>query len=279
MPFTLIRGTYHIRGYKPDGDSIRFEALDNTNWEKLSGSPVVLNGRGHGQLRLEGIDTLETHYQGVHQPLALATKALDFLLNRLGITAVEFDVLMTRVSEANEESTEGFILSREVEQFGRPIAFVFPGVPPEPDGSSIFVTRERLRQSVNNLSVLEGLAYPTYYKGLFSDLRAELTDAVQQARSIGLNVWAEDVTNTGFDVPDLTAVTERHVIMPKLFRRLAEFLEGGGSVEGFKKFLEAKEELILIISTGHITHFDTVVEVVGNVVRMTEPPENLVFLT
>ena len=66
--------------------------------------------------------------------------------------------------------------------------------------------------------------------------------------------------------------------MPKLFRRLAEFLEGGGSVEGFKKFLEAKEELILIISTGHITHFDTVVEVAGNVVRMTEPPENLVFL-
>jgi endonuclease YncB( thermonuclease family) len=277
MPFTLIRGTYHIRGYKPDGDSIRFEALDNANWKKLSGPPAALNGRGHAQLRLEGIDTLETHYEGVHQPLALATKALDFLLSRLGITAVEFDVLMTRVNDANEESAEGFILSRQVERFGRPVAFVFPGVPPEPDGSSIFLTRERLRQSVNHLSVLEGLAYTTYYKGLFFDLRAELTDAVQQARSNRINIWAEDVTNAGFDVPDLTAVTERHVIMPKLFRRLAEFLEGGGSVEGFKKFLEAKQEPITIISTAHFTHFDTVVEVTGKIVRMTEPPENLVF--
>jgi endonuclease YncB( thermonuclease family) len=277
MPFTLIRGTYHIRGYQPDGDSIRFEALDNANWEKLSGPPVVLNGRGHAQLRLEGIDTLETHYRVFHQPLTLATKALDFLLNRLGITSTEFDVLMTRVTNANEESAEGFVLSREAEQFGRPIAFVYRGVPVEADGSSIFLTRERLRGSVNYQSVLEGLAYATYYAGLFPDLRAELTDAVRQARSSHVNIWAEDVTNDGFDVPDLEAITERHVIMPKLFRRLVDFLEGGGSVEGFKQSLEARREPIMIISTAHFTHFDTVVEVTGNVVRMTEPPENLVF--
>jgi hypothetical protein len=184
---------------------------------------------------------------------------------------------MTRVSDANEEGAEGFILSRQVEQFGRPVAFVFPGIPPEPDGSSIFLTRKRLRESVNYLSVLEGLAYATYYQGLFSDLRAELTDVVQQARANGINVWAEDVTNAGFDVPDLSAVTDRHVIMPKLFRRLADFFEGGGSVENFKEYLEALQIAIMILSTAHFTHFDTVVEVVGNVVRMTEPPENLVF--
>lgn len=277
MPFTLIRGTYHIKGYKPDGDSIRFKALDNANWEKLFGKPVVLNARGHAQLRLEAIDTLETHYNGAHQPLALGTKALTLLLNSLGIRDLRFDALMTLVTEADEEGAEGFIFSRTTDQHGRPVAFVYRGTPPEADGSSVFVTRERLRESVNVLSALEGLAYATYYAGLFSDLRAELTDAVQKARVNGDNIWAEDVTNTGFEVPDLSAITDTHVIMPKLFRRLVDFLAGGGTVARFEQYLEALQEPIMIISTAHFTHFDTVVEVTGNVVRLTEPPENLVF--
>jgi hypothetical protein len=74
------------------------------------------------------------------------------------------------------------------------------------------------------------------------------------------------------DVIDASsALTDRHVIMPKLFRRLAEFLEGGGSVAGFKQFLEAKQESITILPTADFTHFDTVVEVAGNIIRMTEP--------
>jgi endonuclease YncB( thermonuclease family) len=277
MPFTLIRGTYHIKGYKPDGDSIRFKALDDANWEKLSGTRVPLNAKGHAQLRLEAIDTLETHYQGKHQPLALGTKALTFLLNSLGIKNPKFDALMTTVTDADEAGTEGFIFSRTTEQGGRPVSFVYHGVPPEADGSSVFVTRERLRESVNVLSAVEGLAYATYYSGLFSDLRAEVTDAVQQARGKGDNIWAEDATNAGFEVPDLTAITDTHVILPKLFRRLVDFLAGGGTVARFKEYLEALQEPIMILSTAHFTHFDTVVEVTGNVVRMTEPPENLVF--
>jgi hypothetical protein len=39
MSFTLIRGTYHIQGYKPDGDSIRFGALDSAHWKKLTERP------------------------------------------------------------------------------------------------------------------------------------------------------------------------------------------------------------------------------------------------
>jgi predicted double-glycine peptidase len=42
-------------------------------------------------------------------------------------------------------------------------------------------------------------------------------------------------------------------------------------------FLASKAEGVTIISTAHFTHFDTVIEVNGNTVRMTEPPENLVF--
>jgi hypothetical protein len=118
---------------------------------------------------------------------------------------------------------------------------------------------------------------PTYYKGLFPDLRDTLTEAAGLAREAPRGVWTEDRTTEGFEVEGLESITEEHVVLPKLFRRLAEYLEGGGPVAGFEEFLEAKDEEVIVISTVHPTHFDTVVEVEGDKVRMTEPPENLIF--
>ena len=91
MPFITIKGTFHITGYSPDGDSIRFKANNEANWNSLAGPYVHLNAREHAQLRFEGIDTLETHYQGYHQPLKYANKATDFLLAELGIEDVLHD--------------------------------------------------------------------------------------------------------------------------------------------------------------------------------------------
>jgi hypothetical protein len=67
------------------------------------------------------------------------------------------------------------------------------------------------------------------------------------------------------------------VILPKLFRRLAEHLDGGGVIAGFKQYLEARGDLVTILPTAHFTHFDTVVEVSGETVRLTVPPEDLIF--
>lgn len=275
MPFYVIKGTFHVKGYSPDGDSIRFKADNETNWTKLAGPPVKLNARRHAQLRLEAIDTLETHYRNTHQPLTLATKALDFLLHDLGITGVQWDTLRTIITAAND-GTAGYIITRTVEPNRRPVAFVYAGSPPEADGSQIFLEADRVRQSLNYQLLETGLAYPTYYQGLFPDLRRALTEAVSYARQAN-GIWAEDRTNAGFEVTGLESISQEHVILPKLFRRLAEYLEGGGSVAGFKEFLAARAEGVFIISSAHFTHFDTVVEVGGNSVKMTEPPENLIF--
>ncbi len=275
MPFYVIKGTFHVKGYSPDGDSIRFQADHEANWTKLAGPPVKLNARRHAQLRLEAIDTLETHYRNTHQPLTLATKALDFLLHDLGITGVQWDTLRTIITAAND-GTAGYIITRTVEPNRRPVAFVYAGSPPEADGSQIFLEADRVRQSLNYQLLETGLAYPTYYQGLFPDLRRALTEAVSYARQAN-GIWAEDRTNAGFEVTGLESISQEHVILPKLFRRLAEYLEGGGSVAGFKEFLAARAEGVFIISSAHFTHFDTVVEVGGNSVKMTEPPENLVF--
>jgi endonuclease YncB( thermonuclease family) len=276
MPFIIIKGSFHVVGYSPDGDSIRFKADNKAHWGKLSGPSVELNARQHAQLRIEAIDTLETHYEGEHQPLELATKALEFLLSGLGITDVQWNESRTKVTKA-KDGTNGYIISRSVESNRRPVAFVFAGTAPEADGSSVFLDVPRMRQSLNFQSLEAGLAYPTYYKGLFYDLRNELSKETKRARKAKRGVWAKDRTNAGFAVPNLAAITNQHVILPKLFRRLVKFLQGGGSVAGFKNYLEQQAEGVTIISTAHFTHFDTVVEVNGNKVKLTERPENLMF--
>jgi hypothetical protein len=207
----------------------------------------------------------------------LAIRALDRLLLDLGITGVKWDELRTKIIETND-GTEGYTLSRSVERNGRPVCFVYAGTPPEADGSEIFLEVERMRQSLNYRLLEEGLAYPTYYEGLFSDLREALTDAVSRAREAKLEIWPEDRTNKGFVVEGLESISDEHVILPKLFRRLAKYLEGGGPVAGFKEFLERRLERVVIVPTTHFTHFDNVVDVDGVTVRMTELPENLVFL-
>ena len=276
MPFSVIEGTFHVVGYSPDGDSVRFRARDEASWRNLSGPPVSLNARGHAQLRFEAIDTLETHYLNSHQPLGLATEALQFLLDGVGITDVGWNEARTEVTSATD-GTRGYVLSRATERNRRPVAFVYAGEPPEPDGAGIFLDVDMLRGSLNYRSLERGFAYPTYYKGLFPNLRETMTGAVARTREEGLGVWAEDRTNSGFRVEGLKSLSEEHVILPKLFHRLAEYLQAGGSVAGFDEFLEGRAEEIVVIPSVHATHFDTVVEVEGETVRMTERPEDLIF--
>src|SRR5919108_2345360 len=86
----------------------------------------------------------------------------------------------------------GFILSRALEAHGRPVAFVFAGAPPQPDGSEIVLKPGLLRKSVNFKSLAAGHAYPLYYDTLFVDLRDAFTTAAATARSQGLGIWAAD---------------------------------------------------------------------------------------
>lgn len=276
MPFTLIKGTFHVTGYEPDGDSIRFKADQAANWEKLDGRPVELNAKQHAQLRIEAIDTLETHYKGHHQPLKYAQSAMQFLLGGLGIKSVKFSADGIRVISA-ADGTRGYILTRTTEGNRRPVSFVFAGSASEADGKAMNLTVTRLKKSLNYKSVAAGLAYPTYYEGFFPDLRNAMTKAAVAARKAGKGLWPADKTNKGFKVPKLSAVTDTQVILPKLFRRIVAYLEGGGSITGFKTYLAQHRDKVLELSAGHSTHLDTFVEVMGTKVRLTVKPEQLVF--
>lgn len=277
MTFTLIKGTFHVKGYSPDGDSIRFRAKDSANWRKLSGPAVALNALGHSQLRIEAVDALETHYEGYHQPLRLARAAGRYLLSCLGIHEVVWDETQSRVIKA-EDGTEGYILARSTEINRRPVAFVFAGECIEKDGSMITLNESILKKSLNYGLIARGLAYPMYYNGLFSDLRLPMTAAMKRAREDERGFWPYDLTTKGFSVPNLGTITNEVAILPKLFRRIVDYMGEGGNIDGFKDHLTKGCEPLVRVAQVHFTRLDSIVEVKGDRVMLTESPENLIFL-
>jgi len=284
MPFTLIKGTFYVVGYSPDGDSIRFKANNPKNWEKISGRPKI-NKKEHVQLRFEGIDALETHFtpkvkgaKSEHQPMLLGKAARDYTISAVGIKNVKWGPKDARVSRA-DDGVAGYILTRAIDnnKFGRPVSFVYAGTTAKADGSEVHLDVNTLKKSINYKLIESGNAYPTYYPTLFYDLRNAITNAVKKARSAKKGLWPQDKTS-GFTLSGKEAVTDQYPIFPKLFRRLIEHLAKGGTVSNFRQFLEDKKDGVLILPEAHHTSaLDYIVEVKGKKIGMKVLPENLVF--
>jgi hypothetical protein len=89
----------------------------------------------------------------------------------------------------------------------------------------------------------------------------------------------EDRSTSGADVNGLDSLENDVVIVPKLFRRLVDYLRlGDPSLAGFPAFLDQAAKSFFILSTGQsTTGLDAVVGVTGDTVRMTHRIEELVF--
>jgi endonuclease YncB( thermonuclease family) len=283
---TLIKGEYRVVGAAPDGDSIRFYPDAADAWER-AGLNVRPNAAGGAQLRLEGIDALETHYtpavgdlRNLHQPHDLGRAAAAELLRLLG-----FEEVVRRddevVTSATPATRPGHIYTRFADKYGRAVAFAYAGTSDQPDLAAVFLDAAALAGSVNQQLLASGLEYPTYYSKLFVDLRAALNGAVEEARAAGRGVWPDDVTMKGVTVDSLATLTDVAVVLPKLFRRLVDYLSinnGDVSLAGLPAYLASRDDRLVVVSTGQITGFDNVLVVDGQTVRTTRPPEDLVFI-
>ncbi|BAQ65209.1 thermonuclease family protein [Geminocystis sp. NIES-3709] len=276
MSFTLIKGTFHAVGYSPDGDSIRFKASNIENWSKLIGIPPQLNEFNHVQIRLIGIDSLETHFHQCKQSVKWALSAANFLLEYLEIDEVKWNQEKNIIVKA-DDNIEGFILAKKTDQHGRPLAFVFKGKIDVIDGDIFFLPIELFFKSVNYQSLLYGESYPTYYRGLAPTLRRKMTLAVNQARKEDRGVWKFDSTNKGFHVWDLFDEEKNIVILPKLFRRLVSYLEINQELEGFK-YSVVKSEKVLILPAQTKKLFRDIILQEEAIFKLSELPENLVYL-
>lgn len=282
MTMKLIQGNFRIIKAAPDGDSIRFYPNNPELWDEK----VQPNRAGGAQLRLDSIDTLETHFQvrggGLgtqHQPLELAHSAASELLKFFGFKKVTRNGREV-VTAAEPEEVPGFILTKFTDVYGRSIAFAFKGQSDLDDGSEVYVDKSLIKKSVNYHMLSKGLAYPTFYSKLYPDIRKEFTIAAEKARKEKKGVWEFDKTNEGFILEDLETITDNVVILPKLFRRLLGYLainDGSAELDGFSKYLKSLGDRIIILPDGHVTGFHYVVKVEGQKIQLTVQPEDLIF--
>jgi endonuclease YncB( thermonuclease family) len=284
MPMLCLAGTFRILSTEPDGDSIRFYADDVAQWERVPGPNAVRTNAGGGpQLRLDGIDALETHYSPrgggpLHQPVALAHQARDELVRWLGFRGIERSG--ETVTAATPDELPGYLLTRGADVYGRCVALIGRGDPPAASGTQAMVRVGELRRTANHRLIASGLAYPTFYLKLYPDLRTELVKQSHQARDAKKGVWAGDRTQKGVAVESLATLTDDAVLLPKLFRRLVDYLainDRDVALDGFPAYLAQRQDPVFILSTGTYTGFDFVVSVQGQVVKLTTEPEDLVF--
>jgi endonuclease YncB( thermonuclease family) len=288
VPLSVIPGTFRIVGASPDGDSVRFYPDDPQVWTK-AGIKAKPNAHGGVQLRLDAIDALETHYTppgAAHvwrQPAEYGDGAAAALLGVLGFRDVVRDDKMIVTSSTPAETT-GYILTQFADVYGRAVALVYPGRRrgrTSADGTA-FIGATELRRSVNYRLLADGWVYPTFYSKLYYDLREVLAAATVAAREAGKRIWSADATLSGFRLTSAAQLSDDLVILPKLFRRLAEYLtdtHGSVSLAGFPSFLASHDDdTLYTVPVGQSTTLDSLVEIKNRTLRLTLPPEQLVFL-
>ena len=293
MPYRLVKGHFHLFyrsrrhvGSRPDGDSMWFKPSNQHHLIRLGDRRIDYNGGGFAQLRFEGIDALELHYKGSnHQMTAECVAARDQLLQLVGFTSVTYapsDEIDTAVRTASPHPIEGYILSRNVDPFGRPVAFVFSGATSETDRTDdIWLTPERMTSSLNAQLMAGGHAYPAYYSGLPADLRDQLTNLASDARNNGSGIWQVDVSLSGAQVGRASDL-EQLAMWPKLYRRLfAYFADGNAGIGGFGTWLRedtSRDDKLWIISRGELGNMHDIFTVTDKEIRMIVSPEDIVIV-
>lgn len=229
-PYTVIPVTVMAASPSvPDGDSVRLLSEDSAMWPE----GVRFSRSNHSvQIRAKGIDALELHFFGLHQPLRWAREARDRLLALL------------EVDQPQHDHPKAWALTRSVDPYGRAITFVVPGSVALEAGAMLAVgsadLKDAVTASVNYQLLAAGLVYPLFYESLPDDLRRKLSDAAKEAYQEGEGLWPEDKTGRGVVINGERDVGD-FVMMPKLYRRLLRYYEQGrrdkglGGVRNFLK--------------------------------------------
>ncbi len=277
--YQVIAGSFHVKGFSPDGDSIRFQANDPARWAAPAFAFKSQSKRNAPlkQLRIEAIDALETHYEGYGQPRVVALGALERLLALIGIAAVQYNLNVTKFVDA-QDGVPGFIASAGLDGFDRPIAYVFAEEPGLVDGAEVRGEDLPIERSVNFKLAREGLVYATFYNGMETALIERFRTVIREARAAGRGLWAFDQT-AGFNLWTVETPQSDVVILPKLFRRLVTFFETRGSFADLRDYFDRVSDRVRILPTGKTVRLGKLVTIDGRRIGLGAPPEDLVFMT
>jgi hypothetical protein len=171
MPFFIIRGSFHLvgqtskgaaSGFQPDGDSMQFKPDDPSLLDRLDqiAQPYRLSSIGSTQLRFEGIDALELHFEGHHQPLALCRRRA-----RLAHRAARHEPGALQAASEHHRRAAGaprrHARLHPLASAGsaRPAGLV-QGDPTGNDGDEVRLESQLLKKSLNFKSIASGNSYP-----------------------------------------------------------------------------------------------------------------------
>jgi len=273
--YKVIAGTFHIKGFQPDGDSIRFQATNQANWDFFTWAGEADKLAKKKQLRVEAIDALETHYEGYHQPRAFALAALESLLEMLQIHTVTYSLSLTQVVDASD-GKPGFIASSTVDPFGRPVSYVFPKEARLTDGAIVESSALPVEDSINFQLAREGLVYPTFYTTTDRVFAEKIRAVVARARATKRGIWSIDRT-ADFTLWDIRTLQEDILIMPKLFRRLVAFFDRYSDFGKLTDYMKKQRDNLTLWdgtkkkSLADLMIFD------GRRIQMKTPLEDILF--
>lgn len=288
--YKAIPGQFVIVGKEPDGDSTRFIADDLSLFDELHRAFRIKPSRADNsvQLRFEAVDTPETHYGNLAQPLGDAAR--DAMLTRLGFTSVSFGGSNGQlVTASTPASVRGFILTKGVDANGRPISYVLT----EKDAAGIqagewnYVGSKTLRKTVNWFLLEKGHAYYTVYTSTPKTHRDILRPAAKAARQQKLGVWSTD------DTPDFVLTDQNSIgpngnlILPKLFRRCSDYLKA--VAKGFDGELtdwlranasgaRSENDLVLLDGSNGPVPFSTLISQRNNHISLEVDTLNMTFV-
>ena len=179
-----LRGELVVVGKSPDGDSIRFIPRSPSLLRSLEGGERVdPSSDGSVQLRLDGIDAPETHYNGLAQPLAEPARAE--LLAWCGFTDVRWSG--EQVGAATPERIAAAVQSALVDPNGRPIVLLLVGAGLPADGADV---EPDVARTANLALAASGAGYGTFYATSEAPVRARSGRRERSARGGARRVGA-----------------------------------------------------------------------------------------
>jgi hypothetical protein len=278
--YLVLKGSFVVVDKSPDGDSLRFRPDDASLFKQLKRSYRIEPSKdGTVQLRFEGIDAPELHYQGKDQPLGRAAR--DFLLNALGFSAFIYNDNDT-ITDAVPKEIRGGILSNSAEANGRPVSYVFleSDLATLQDGERVTIDDALLATSMNVKVLQAGMAYYTVYSSQGEHERAFIRTIAEQAKDAGLGVWAIDTTSE-FTLSSFEDVTTHQLILPKLYRRCIGYLRErdkgfSGTLRDWLLADSSRDDEILLGPKK--TRLSSLIESNGTTVKVLFDPLGAVFI-
>jgi endonuclease YncB( thermonuclease family) len=273
--YKVIAGTFHVKGFQPDGDSIRFQALSPANWDFFLWPSELDKISKKKQLRIESIDAMETHYEGYHQPRPFAIAALESLLEMLEIRSVVYSIGITQIVDA-DDGKRGFIASATTDRFGRPVSYLFPKNAPLTDGAVMDSSELPVEDSINFQLAREGLVYPTFYTTTDRVFAEKIRAVISRARKTKRGIWSIDRT-PDFSLWDVRTLQEDILILPKIFRRLISFIDGYADYAQLEAFMRKQRDNLQLWDGTKKKSLADLMTFSGRRIQMKTPVEDILF--